>query len=67
MTMRGNTMQPSSGSPFLERLRTARSNIRPSDPWTDALRKVRGETGHDGIERIPTDAVFEQLDLPPLK
>ena len=60
-------MQPSSGSSFLERLRAARSNIKPSDPWTAPLRKIRGQVGHDGVERIATDAVFEHLDLPPLK
>jgi hypothetical protein len=31
------------------------------------MRNVRGQIGHDGVERIATDAVFEQLDLPPLK
>src|SRR5450759_5342354 len=51
---------------FLERLRAART-IRPSDPWTAPLRNVRGQIGHDGVERIATDTVFEQLDLPRLK
>jgi hypothetical protein len=41
--------------------------VRESHPWTIALRKIRGQTGHDGVERIATDAVFEHLDLPPLK
>ena len=52
---------------FLEHLQVARQNIKPSDPWIAALRKIRGQIGHDGVERIATDAVFEQLDLPPLK
>ena len=56
-----------SGQSFIERLRAARSNIKPSDPWTTPLRNIRGQIGHDGVERIATDAVFEQLDLPPLK
>jgi hypothetical protein len=51
---------------FVERLRAARS-IKPSHPWTTPLRKIRGQVGHDGVERIATDAVFEQLDLPPFK
>jgi hypothetical protein len=52
---------------FLERLRANHQNTKPSDPWTSALRKIRGQKGHDGLERIATDAVFEKLDLPPLK
>lgn len=56
------------GQSFVDRLREIRAGaIKPSDPWTDALRKIRGQTGHDGVERIATDAVFEQLVLPPLK
>jgi hypothetical protein len=52
---------------FLERLREARETIKPSDPWTARLRHVRGQIGHDRVERIATDAVFEQVDLPPPK
>jgi hypothetical protein len=52
---------------FIEHLQVARQNIKPSDPWTSALRKIRGQIGHDGLERIATDAVFEQLGLPLLK
>jgi hypothetical protein len=52
---------------FVERLRASRT-IKPSDPWTALLRNnIRGQVGHDGVERIATDAVFERLDLPPLK
>lgn len=54
-------------SSFLERLRKARETTTPSDPWAALLRNVRGQIGHDGVERVATDAVFEQLDLPPLK
>ena len=52
---------------FVERLRAARSRIKPPHPWTAPLRNIRGQIGYDGVERIATDAVFEQLDLPPLK
>jgi hypothetical protein len=31
------------------------------------LQKIKSQVGHDGLERIATDAVFEQLYLPPLK
>ena len=56
-------MQP----PRQGRLRAVRSNIKPSDPWTTPLRKIRGQIGHDRVERIATDAVFEHLDLPRLQ
>jgi hypothetical protein len=52
---------------FVERLSDIRRTIKPSDPWTAPLRHLRGQIGHDGVERIATDAVFEQLDLPRLK
>ena len=52
---------------FIERLQIARSNIKPSDPWTAPLRNIRGQVGYDGVERIATDAVFEHLDLPRLQ
>ena len=53
-----------SGVSFISRLRAARSNIKPSDPWTDALRNVQGKTGSDGVDRIATEAVFDVLELP---
>jgi hypothetical protein len=65
--LRGYTTQLVSQGAFLERLRAARSALKPSDPSIDTLRKIRGQIGHDGVERIATDAAFEQLDLPPLK
>src|SRR6266403_5739670 len=52
---------------FIEHLQDARKTIKPSDPWTASLRSIRGQIGHDGVARISTEAVFEQLDLPPLK
>jgi hypothetical protein len=52
---------------FVERLLAARETIKPSDPWTKPLRNVRGSIGHDGVERISTDAIFERLDLQRLK
>ena len=51
---------------FVERLKAHRT-IKPSDPWTAALRNVQGLMGHDGLERISTETVFEKLGLPPLK
>jgi hypothetical protein len=62
-----NDSKLEAGQGFVERLRLKRQTIKPSHPWTSALRNIRGQIGHDGIERIATDSVFEQLDLPPLK
>jgi hypothetical protein len=45
----------------------ARETITPSDPWTSALQKIRGQLGRAGVERIATDSVFETLDVPPFK
>jgi hypothetical protein len=52
---------------FVESLQNARQTTKPSDPWTTVLRDLRGFIGHDHVERISTEAVFEKLDLPPLK
>jgi hypothetical protein len=52
---------------FIESLQSTRQTTKPSHPWTAALRNIRGSIGHDGVERIATEAVFEKLDLPPLK
>ena len=45
-------------------LTEASETIKPPHPWTIPLRNVRRQVGHDGVERIATDAVFEHLDLP---
>jgi hypothetical protein len=52
---------------FVEQLRIRRQTTTPSDPWTAPLRNVRGQIGHDGVARISTEAVFEQLGLAPIK
>lgn len=52
---------------FIERLREARNTITPSSPWLLVLRKVKGQRGVDGLERISTEHVFELLNLPPVK
>jgi hypothetical protein len=49
---------------FIERLREARKNIKPSSPWIPILKEIRGQLGHDGIERISTEAIFDKLDVP---
>jgi hypothetical protein len=62
-----NSVSDISKESFIERLKTARQTKKLSDPWTTALRTIRGQIGHDGVARIATDAVFEHLGLPPLK
>ena len=52
---------------FVERLHEARSTMTPSHPWIPILSILNGIIGHDGVARIATDAIFEQLDLPPFK
>jgi hypothetical protein len=52
---------------FVETLQSARKTIKPSDPWTAVLRNLRGQIGHDAVERIATDAIFEKLEVPPIK
>jgi hypothetical protein len=52
---------------FVEHLRIRRQTIKPSDRWIAPLRNLRPQIGHDGVARISTEAVFEQLDLPLLR
>lgn len=47
--------------------RTPGLTIKPSDPCIARLRDIRGSTGHDGVARIATDAVFEHIDPPRLQ
>ena len=49
---------------FVERLRVTRLTQTPADPWTSLIQlRVRGQIGHDGVERISTDRVFELLEI----
>ena len=52
---------------FVERLRVTRQRITPSDPWIATLRNLRAQIGHDGVARVSTEAIFDQLDLSVLK
>jgi hypothetical protein len=54
-------------SSFVERLRVTRQTIKPADPWIALLANIFGQVGYDGMARISTEAIFEQIDLPPLK
>jgi hypothetical protein len=47
--------------PLSHRSATTGSN---ADPWEPALRKIKGPIGQDGIERISTTDVFDELEVP---
>ena len=36
-------------------------------PWTALLRSIRSREDIDGVERVSTEAVFEALDIPPVR
>ena len=49
---------------WMEEIRAARENhSRPEHPWRTILETIRGDIGHDGVERIATDRVFDLLDV----
>src|ERR1700757_3625715 len=39
-------------------------NSGNEDPWERKLRKLKGKVGHDGIERVSTNDVFDALEVP---
>jgi hypothetical protein len=52
---------------FLQALRDGAEAVRNSpeeDPWEATLRKLKGRTAHDGVERISTTDVFDALEIP---
>jgi hypothetical protein len=51
---------------FVELLRAGRKEglRRSADPWRLRLERVRGEVGYDGIERITSQTLFDQLEVP---
>jgi hypothetical protein len=50
---------------FVEALRKTKANAPASgiDPWLPRLRRVRGNIGGDGIERISTQSLFDFLGV----
>jgi hypothetical protein len=71
--VRAGTVQQHSAPPegshlsFVEQLRAgaeAARNAAEEDPWECALRKLKGKIGHDGIERVSTNDVFDFLEIP---
>lgn len=65
---RGGTAQPDySHLSFSEQLRLGAEAARYSaveDPWEPVLRRLKGRIGHDGIERVSTNDVFDFLEIP---
>src|SRR3954467_5342939 len=55
--------QPTS---FLGKLKQGRDELlaRAADPWRLRLERVRGKVGDDGIERVPTQTLFDILEVP---
>lgn len=52
---------------FIEMLRVSALEAKArnsEDPWKAALRRVRGRIGHDGVERISTNDLFDVLEIP---
>jgi hypothetical protein len=52
--------------PFLAELERGRNEmlLRAADPWRLRLEGVRGKMGDDGIERVPTQTLFDILEVP---
>ena len=58
---------PNSQTSFLERLRAGAETARKAaveDPWEPVLRALKGKVAADGVERISTHEVFDELELP---
>ena len=51
---------------FIEKLRQARAErtARDAEPWRLPLERVHGKIGDDGVERIPTQLLFDILEVP---
>jgi hypothetical protein len=51
--------------PFLTELQRSYDEPRPKpiDPWTEALKSVRGTVDPDGVERISTQRLFDELEI----
>jgi hypothetical protein len=66
MSAEQSLLRPSPRS-FLRTLREGKGAILkapPEDPWVPTLRKIKGRVGHDGVERISTTDVFDELEVP---
>ena len=60
-----NILAQTDKRPFVETLRaSAIQGKKPEDPWKATLCRVRGHIGHDGVERISTNDLFDVLEIP---
>ena len=51
------------GRSFVEQLRDAAQEM-DADPWQMRLERLHGKIGDDGIERIPTQTIYDILEVP---
>lgn len=52
---------------LLQEFRDARDRLRNAaeeHPWMATLRRLKGRTGSDGVERVSTNDVFDALEIP---
>jgi hypothetical protein len=51
---------------FLESLKRAEvgARARDGDPWRPRLERLHGQIGDDGVERVTTQRVLDQLEIP---
>jgi hypothetical protein len=66
MSTEQSTVHPSHRS-FRQALRDGAQAARSApaeDRWLSTLRKLKGRIGHDGIERLATNDVFDALEVP---
>lgn len=52
--------------PWIEQLRRSKAEAAAGsgNSWRVRLERVRGKVGYDGIERISTHALFDELEVP---
>lgn len=50
--------------PWIKLLRRTKTSFACPDLWRLRLERVRGKVGYDGIERISTQALFDELEVP---
>jgi hypothetical protein len=51
------------GMSFVEELRRAEA-LQDADPWRLRLEQLRGQLGHDGVERLTVQMVLNVLEVP---
>jgi hypothetical protein len=49
---------------LLQEAKAAAQTASSADPWAMAVKRLKGQAGSDGIERISTQAVLDLLEVP---